>query len=342
MSFNPKELIGSTGNYPLYCKKIFLTFLQAYFSRYDQIDTRFQWTSDFRTTKILIVDKKAYDTSTHERPAIVINRGPLGWANTTLGQLSTYDFRTGETTYSDLIPTSISINCIGANGMELEELASIIMNAITAFKVELRKEGVHLITRIAIGQETQLRHDVVDLISVVPVDVAFVLQAQVAQTYKYYPLTVKYTVSHTPETADTTPNPYWEVPTKTWEEPTRTLIQDITMTERTDYTVTTSGLLSFTDAPPTEHFVVSGLASVVGPNDGTAPAMGSSEGLDSPGYLPKGEVTWAVRYTRADTLESTSYVLPADDTATLFALPGGIYGYGTVFQEFNLTETVDD
>jgi len=351
-TYNPKELIGPVGNYPLYAKKIFLTFLQAYFSTYNRIDSRFYWTSDFKTTKILIVDKKAYDTGVKEkRPAIVINRGPLGWANATIGQLADFNFVTSEPTYTDLIPVSISINCIGKNGVELEELASIIMNAITAYKVELRSEGVHQITRIAMGQETQLRNDVNDVFSVVPLDISFSLQSEIAKTAKFYPLAIKYTSSFVPETVDSTPNPYWEVPTKSWFETDRTLTMDVTLTEETDYEatmsginyrVTDSGLLSFGVAPVTEKFVVLGEQSITGPSDGTLPKLGSSKGLDNPGFLANGAVSWEIWYTRLDTLEAATYALPADGNTTLFAVPGGIYGYGSIFNTFTLTEDVSD
>ena len=343
MTYNPQEFLGPVGNYPLYAKKVFLTFLQAYFSQYNRIDNRFYWTNDFRTTKLLIVDKKSYDTSVHERrPTIIISRHPAGFANATLGQISSFNLMTGETEYSDLLPMSVSINCVGQNGAELEELASIIVNAITAFKSELYKEGVREIRRITIGEETQLRNDVNDIFAVVPVGLSFVLQSNIAQTYKFYPLTIKYTASHIPETVDSTPNPYWENSTDTWFEHNKPLTMDVTLTEGTDYTITLSGLLSFTDAPATDYYIVAGEQSDTGPSDGSLPALGSSDGLLSPGYLPDGGATWEVWYTRADTLESTTYTLPADGTTTIFSLPGGIYGYGTIFQEFDLTTNVSD
>jgi len=343
MTYNPRELIGPVGNYPLYVKKVFLSFLQAYFSQYNRIDSRFYWTSDFRTTKILIVDKKSYDTGTHEkRPTIVINRGPMVMMNTSINQLSDFNLVTGASTYSDLLSTQISFNCIGKNGIELEELASIILNAIIGFKSELRKEGIHQITRLAVGQEVQLRNDVDDVFAVVPIELGFTFQIEVAQKFKYYPLTVKYEATHVPETTDSTPNPYWETPTKSWFDRSKSLTMAITLTENTDYEITTSGLLSFTNAPVANYYIVSGEQSTTGPSDGTLPSLGSSDGLDAPGYLPNGALTWEVWYTRADTLEEATYTLPADDVTTDFELPGGIYGYGTVFQTFNLTETTSD
>ena len=350
MNYSPIDLIGVVGNYPLYAKKIFLTILQAWFSGYDRVDNRFYWTNDFKTTKIVIVDKRSYDvTRTDIRPAIVLSRGPLYTANIAIDQLSSFNMETHERTYTDLLPMTVSINCISKNGTESEELASIVFNAITAYKSKLRGEGVFDIKRLAMGGEVNLRNDVNDIFSNVPVEVNFLLQSHIANSYKYYPLTVKYVGPHYPEVQDTPPNPYWEIPPKTWFEPTRSLTLNVPLTEDTHYAIT-SGMLDFTldgylgdnDAPQDEYFVVSGELSLTGPNDGTDPSIGSSEDLLTPGYLPKGDMIWKVWYTRGDTLEPSLVELNADKTTTLFSLPGGIYGYGEIFEVFTPTMDVVD
>jgi len=356
MSYNTTELIGPVCNYPLYVKKLFLTFLQGWFSQYNRIDNRFYWTNDFKTTKIVIVDKSSYDTTrTEPRPSIVISRGMLGFSFATMDQMLSRDLVTGDTTYADLVPASVTINCISKNGVEAEELASIVMNALTLFKRELRAEGLHQVNRLSIGQEVTLRKDVSDLYVVVPIQIDFIMQTTIASQYKYYPLTIYYSATHQPETADSTPNPYWEIATKSWFEPTKAQTLSATLKQIPGYSISglattkvptyysvVSGQLSFVDAPAPIYYIISGQTSLTGPDDGTLPALGSSEGTLTPGYLPKGTTTWTVWYTRGDTLEATSYAITVNGVTKTFDLPGGIYGYCSTFNHFEETITTDD
>ena len=222
--------------------------------------------------------------------------------------------------------------------METEELASIVMNALTLHKENLRNEGVFDISSMGMGQEVALRKDVSDIYTVVPIELNFTMQTIIAQKQKFYPLRVKYIATHKPEVSDPTPNPVWDISNKSWFEPTKDLTLGVTLEETVDYEITTSGLLSFTNAPVPTYYIVAGQTSTTGPNDGTEPYFGSSDYNLSPGFLPSGTLTWEVWYTRADTLEATTTTLTTDGETTEFTLAGGIYGYANLFNTFTLNQ----
>ena len=64
-----------TGSVTLDVKHIFLSFLQKFFEKQD----RYKWSSDIRTSKVIIADKNAIDLGVVERrPSIILSRGNLG------------------------------------------------------------------------------------------------------------------------------------------------------------------------------------------------------------------------------------------------------------------------
>jgi len=341
---NPAYFAGVIGNYSLKAKKIFLSFMQSWFSTYESIEPRFYWRSDFTNTPLIILDKFSYNTGHMDpRPAIILSRGPMQLMQTCINQLASFNMETNNKTYTDLIRTSVTLTCISQNGLEAEELANIVSNALTSFKEEFRRAGVHQIHNINVGEETRLHNREREVFVAVPIQVDFSMQIGLEKMPKQNKIVVSYTANHLPEDQDI--NNVWSyiegqntvggwVDTGTEQEFTVTLV------ETEDYEVNSSGLLEFTTAPVPEYFMVSGLVSTTGPDDGTEPKPGQSASFKTRGYVPNGTVTWSVTYTNATTLDETIATLDVDGIETEFALPGGIYGYYVLADViFDLTTT---
>ena len=78
---------------------------------------------------------------TDQRPAIVTMRGPAQFANLTLDQLLTVNSRTGQRTHVDLIPCTMTLNCLAKVGLEAQRIAWIVMRHIRIFKRLLQTKG---------------------------------------------------------------------------------------------------------------------------------------------------------------------------------------------------------
>lgn len=160
------QLYNPYNNINLWIKHTFLSFCQGYFS----LDDRYTWTNNPITTKIIIADKFAVDLGVIEKkPAIILSRGSYGWTNTVRGQdginsvLSKKRVETlapaptgnrwGEFIFTDILRGSITYNVLSKNGIEAEEIANKLFLALSGYKRELKKYGVHETTNLSIGDE---------------------------------------------------------------------------------------------------------------------------------------------------------------------------------------------
>jgi hypothetical protein len=168
-------------------KKVFLSFAQKYYKD----DPVLTWTADSRTTKIFIVDKYAIDPSVVEKmPAIVLNLGSRGFAQTSIDQRLTLDLSKGIKGRTDLLQCSITYHIISKNGVEAESIADGLLLRIMGFKDEFRKRGIHQILRSSIGEEQVIRGDASIRMSMVPVYVQFTVQAGAKFAEEIYSLSV--------------------------------------------------------------------------------------------------------------------------------------------------------
>ena len=73
----------TTGNISLDIKYIFLNFAQKFFAQ----NSKFKWTKNVQTSKIIIADKNSIDLGVvTRRPSIILNRGGFGWTYSIRGQ----------------------------------------------------------------------------------------------------------------------------------------------------------------------------------------------------------------------------------------------------------------
>ena len=71
-----------------------------------------------------------------------------------------------------------------------EELAVIMLQAITGYKKQIRAHGIHLIHDISVGEETLLKHDSDIELAVVPVVLFYTTQKELSSSTDFYSIYV--------------------------------------------------------------------------------------------------------------------------------------------------------
>ena len=172
-------------------KRIFISFAQHYFR---DAPTGYQWTKDPRTTAIFIGDKYSSKIGTAEKyPAIILTSGGKRWAKTSIDQRKDYPGFPLNRDYkvrTDLVMSSVVYQCIGENGVEAGSIADVLFNAIVAYKDSLRRNGIHQILDVQIGEEQLVRSDNVARLFAVPVMVSFTTQSTLVTSAVDYSLRV--------------------------------------------------------------------------------------------------------------------------------------------------------
>lgn len=178
--------VQTCGNYSLDIKRLFISFAQAFFRKSD--DVPFRWHPDPVTTNIIIADKFDIDLEVVEKkPAIVFSRGAFAWAQTSIAQRADpwpekrHNVHLGPERYTDLINGQATYNCMSKNGIEAEQIANTLYVALTGYKVQFRKYGLHQIKNIQFGAEQLLKADSGIDLTVVPVTVNFYMQKYLHQ-----------------------------------------------------------------------------------------------------------------------------------------------------------------
>ena len=197
-----------TNNAVLDIKKIFISFAQKYFENH----IRFTWNSDLRTTKLIVADKNAFELEVLDtKPGVILSRGAHRWAmvagqkgigetkkdfmfpdgiETLEGALTDTDLSRQE--YKDLIEGTVTFNCISRNGLQAEEVANELFMALTVFKAEIKKHGIHMIHGITMGEEGIVRSNSGIELEVVPVTLQYSAQRTVTSSMKTYDMVVTY------------------------------------------------------------------------------------------------------------------------------------------------------
>ena len=151
----PPDKDSLASNPPGFVKDVYLSFFQEYFSKQNTGDFRFTG-NDVNESEIHITDAFSIEKQVIEkRPAIMVQRGPMSWANLGLDQLKELDFTTGREVHSDLLSGTMTIHCISRQGLEAERLAWIVLFALKSLKKVLQVRGLFDVGREAqIGAET--------------------------------------------------------------------------------------------------------------------------------------------------------------------------------------------
>lgn len=181
-------------NLPIAIKRVFLSFLQEWYATQDP---KLIWNVDRRLTKIFIGDKFISSPEVVEKmPSIILSRGQLVWAQTSIDQMQTVDLPMSSAGMdpnkkrTDLVRASITFQCISQNGIEAETIANTLFLNLVGFKDQFRRNGIHQIMGISMGEETLLRSDVAPRLVAVPVNVVFTVQASIATTLDLFTIAV--------------------------------------------------------------------------------------------------------------------------------------------------------
>jgi hypothetical protein len=129
-------------------------FLQGLFKQFPS--GSYKWSDDINSTEIVITDQTPLPLDTIEhRPAVVTIRGAAQFANMTLDQLRSVDRKTGTRVHTDLIPCTMTLNCLSKQGLEAQRIGWIVMRHIRTFKRLLQRHFIHKVgDEVSIGPET--------------------------------------------------------------------------------------------------------------------------------------------------------------------------------------------
>ncbi len=179
-------------------KYTFLSFIQALFSE----DLKYTWDVNEKNTKIIIAYIYAVDLAVAgKRPAIILQRGSLGWSYAVRGQdgtnavgfndkflksVSGYGLdNKAAKVYTDLLRGSLSFFILSKSGVAVEEIASKLFVNLTAYQDEFRKAGIKGITGLSITPEQILKQTSEIEISGVEIQLGFYKQINIARDDKF-------------------------------------------------------------------------------------------------------------------------------------------------------------
>ena len=155
------------GEDPLYFYvKLFVRFLQTLFATFEK--GAYHWALDEKLSDIVITDQAPVNQEVIEkRPALVVALGPAAFGNISIDQFAgpilkwsdsaktpRYDPNwnplTGTTRRTDLISSTMTVNCLSREGVEARRLGWIVGYFTRAFKGVLMKSGLH-----RVGEDVQ-------------------------------------------------------------------------------------------------------------------------------------------------------------------------------------------
>jgi hypothetical protein len=155
------------GEDPLYFYvRLFVRFLQGLFGTFEK--GAYHWSLDESATDITITDQGTVNKEVIEkRPAIVVSLGPMAMNNIAIDQFAgpitnwkdsskpplydpSWNPHTGTKRHTDLISSTMTVNCLSREGVEARRIAWIVGYFTRALKRVLMRSGLH-----RVGEEVQ-------------------------------------------------------------------------------------------------------------------------------------------------------------------------------------------
>lgn len=122
-----------------YAKDVYLMILSGIFL---QTKTEYKWDPDEDITKIIISDRIQKPVENQSfRPMIYLHRGRMSYSNTSIDKMISKDFNMQTTTYTDLIQGTMVLNAVSSEGLEAEEIGSMLFSVLQAYSKEFQKLG---------------------------------------------------------------------------------------------------------------------------------------------------------------------------------------------------------
>jgi len=277
--FNPYN------NLNLWIKHTFISFAQGYFS----LDSKFTWSLDPQATKIIIADKFAVDLGViDKRPAIILSRGGYGWTNTYRGQNginaaladkkvdtlmpAPSGDRDLDFVFTDILRGSVTYNVLSKNGIEAEDIAHRLFTALSGYKKEFQKYGVHETSNLTIGDERIVRATSEIEAVGITVSLAFSAQKTIEKAGKLNNVAVVATIPKETTTGTTT--------------------TEVVMYETIDYTITNNGTtVEFVTAPADDTIQIDvAFVNAIDLKSVTSTLVGDLDGENTTYIIPSGAV----------------------------------------------------
>jgi hypothetical protein len=117
---------------------LFVRFLQGFFNC--MANGHYHWEPKGKPTEIHISDQATVEEEVvAQRPAVLTIRGPARFSGLTLDQLMAQDLLTGERVHSDLIPGTMTLQCISSEGAEAQHVAWLAGQGVMSNRRLLQK-----------------------------------------------------------------------------------------------------------------------------------------------------------------------------------------------------------
>lgn len=138
-----REAISSWAESPVYhASRLCIVFLQELFR--NAPEGCFRWSESEEFTDIMITPSAPIHLRVlNKRPAIVLIRSGVSFADLGLDNLRSEDLRTGARTHTDLASGNFTFNCISRNRVEAEYMAWIVARHIMILRRILMQAGFH-------------------------------------------------------------------------------------------------------------------------------------------------------------------------------------------------------
>ena len=171
------------------------------FNNFLKSQTKYKWTKDVKTTKLIIADKNSIDLGVAtRRPSVILNRGGFGWTYSIRGQRSIGAGVYGKKSFlgsaipsadsvknesfTDLLRGTVSLNVLSKNGVQAEEIANILFTALTAYNDDLKSHGIHQVTSLTFGEEQTVRATSEVEVAAVQINVGFLAKKDIRKGEK--------------------------------------------------------------------------------------------------------------------------------------------------------------
>lgn len=120
--------------------RVYLLFTQGLFQQMPI--GSWKWSDDEKLSEISITDQAPFPRErVEQRPAIVVMRGQAQYANMSLDNMRSVDWKTGAKERTDLIACTMALNVVAKIDVEAQKIGWILMRHLRTFKTLLQRYG---------------------------------------------------------------------------------------------------------------------------------------------------------------------------------------------------------
>jgi len=130
-----------------------LDMIQSYYEQ------RGKWSKQEEESQLFIGSQHALAlTMPDQKPAILVQRGPVAFARSSgINQRRDHDFKTGSNVYTDLIQTSIAINCMDGQPWTCDDIGSDMFELFSMLRHEHKTYGFFKMENIVFSELRKLK-----------------------------------------------------------------------------------------------------------------------------------------------------------------------------------------